>query len=225
MMTDSSWNHKIVSRASIAALLLLCAACGLDPSAGAGRTATSDAAWEQAASEAPAAAAEAQPTTPAPAPAEADVSTRTVCGRFVLQIREAARAHGTSTEDFLQALNDEFTGGTGDPFEMKEGLQAGRWNQRWFYGGHGGFRPEFDDAQRYPRGGNHQPGHFIAVFTIAARFGGDAASVAIAYAGDYDPGDEDDLRLSQVAIRLGAGVGDGSISPARAAEETAAVCR
>jgi hypothetical protein len=144
---------------------------------------------------------------------------------FARKIAEAALHHRHDPETFVAALTDEFVDGTDDPFELKAGLRENRWNQRYFYAGHGGFRPEFDDAQRYPRGGNHQPGHFIAVLAIAARFGEEQARIAIAYAGDYDPGDEDDLRLSNVAIPLGAGLRDRSVTPAQVAVRARELCR
>jgi hypothetical protein len=214
---------RAVWRAAAPLLALALGACGLDASGGPAETDAAGGAAQERAATAPVS----QPSVDAPGAAESlpAVTRATVCGRFVLRLREAAARHGGDVEAFLRELNDEFTGGTGDPFAMKEGLRGGRWNQDWFYAGHGGFRPEFDDAQRYPRGGNHQPGHFVAVLTIAARFGGDAAAVAIAYAGDYDPGDEDDLRLSQVAIRLGSALSGGSATAADVARDAAVVCR
>jgi hypothetical protein len=149
----------------------------------------------------------------------------TICQTFVREIAEAAVAHAGDVDGFLAALQDEFIGGTDDPFEMKEGLRTGEWNQRYFYAGHGGFRPEYDDAQRYPRGGNHQPGHFIAVLSVAARFGEEQARIAIAYAGDYEPRQEDDLRLSNIAIPLGAGLRDRTVTPADVARRAAQLCR
>jgi hypothetical protein len=149
----------------------------------------------------------------------------TVCRAFARAIASAALEHPTDPAAFVGALQDEFIGGKDNPFDMKRGLQEGRWNKRYFYAGHGGFRPEYDDAQRYPGGGNHQPGHFISVLSIAQQFGEEQARIAIAVAGDYDPGDEDDLRLSNVAIPLGAGLTDGSVSPAEVAQRARELCR
>lgn len=149
----------------------------------------------------------------------------TVCQRFARRVAEAALRHGSEAAGFLAELQEEFIGGTDDPFEMKEGLRTGGWNPRYFYAGHGGFRPEYDDAERYPDGGNHQPGHFVSVLSVAARFGEEQARIAIAYAGDYEPGEEDDLRLSNVAIPLGAGLRDGSVTPADVAQAARALCR
>jgi hypothetical protein len=157
--------------------------------------------------------------------ARAPVGEESVCQTFSRKIAAAALEHEEDAEHFVRALVDEFVGGTDDPFELKAGLRDGTWNQRYFYAGHGGFRAEYDDAQRYPRGGNHQPGHFVSVLAIAARFGEEQARIAIAYAGDYDPGDEDDLRLSKVAIPLGAGLREGSVTPAEVAVRARALCR
>jgi hypothetical protein len=152
-------------------------------------------------------------------------SDDTICRAFARAIAQAALRHPSDPEAFVGALQDEFIGGKENPFDMKRGLQEGRWNQRYFYAGHGGFRPEYDDAQRYPRGGNHQPGHFVSVLSIAQQFGDERARIAIAYAGDYDPGDEDDLRLSNVAIPLGAGLTDGTVTPAEVAQRARELCR
>lgn len=149
----------------------------------------------------------------------------TVCRTFARRIAELALQHGDDVDAFMEAVQDEFIGGKDNPFDIERGLREGRWNQRYFYAGHGGFRPEFDDAQRYPRGGNHQPGHFVSVLSIAQQFGEEQARIAIAYAGDYDPGEEDDLRLSMVAIELGAGLGDGTVSPADVAHRARGLCR
>jgi hypothetical protein len=149
----------------------------------------------------------------------------TICQTFARKIAESALRHGNDVEAFLGELHDEFIGGAENPFDMKRGLNEGKWNRRYFYAGHGGFRPEYDDAQRYPRGGNHQPGHFISVLSVAAQFGEEQARIAIAVAGDYDPGDEDDLRLSLVAIPLGAGLQDGSVTPAEVAQRARQLCR
>jgi hypothetical protein len=148
-----------------------------------------------------------------------------ICRTFARTIAEAATQHGDDVDAFMADLRQEFIGGADNPFEMKKGLQQGRWNQRYFYGGHGGFRPEYDDADRYPRRGNHQPGHFISVLSIAQQFGEEQARIAIAAAGDYEPGDEDDLRLSMVAIPLGAGLRDGSVTPAEVAQRARGLCR
>jgi hypothetical protein len=63
------------------------------------------------------------------------------------------------------------------------------------------------------------------VLSVAAQFGEEQARIAIAVAGDYDPGDEDDLRLSLVAIPLGAGLQDGSVTPAEVAQRARQLCR
>jgi hypothetical protein len=149
----------------------------------------------------------------------------TVCRTFARKVAEAALQHGDDVGAFMADLQNEFIGGTDNPFDMKRGLSEGRWNRRYFYAGHGGFRPEYDDAQRYPRGGNHQPGHFISVFSIAQQFGEEQARIAIAAAGDYDPGDEDDLRLSMFAIPLGAGLRDGTVTTAEVAQRVRELCR
>jgi hypothetical protein len=148
-----------------------------------------------------------------------------VCRTFARKVAETALAHGEDADAFIAALQDEFVGGADNPFDMKAGLHEGTWNQRYFYAGHGGFLPDYDDAQRYPRGGNHQPGHFVSVLSIATQFGEEQARIAIAQAGDYEAGQEDDLRLSMVAIPLGAGLRDGSVSPAEVAARTRALCR
>lgn len=149
----------------------------------------------------------------------------TPCARFVARIAEFAEAHPSDRAAFLRALQDEFVGGTDDPFALKEGLDRGRWNQEHVYAGHGGFRDEYDDADRGASGGNHQPGHFVAVLSVAARFGEEQAKMAIAYAGDYEEGQEDDLRLSGAAIRLGSRLGKGEILPADVAMEVRGLCR
>jgi hypothetical protein len=148
-----------------------------------------------------------------------------VCRTFARRVAEASLQHGNDVDAFVAALQDEFIGGSDNPFDMKAGLREGDWNQRYFYAGHGGFRPEYDDAQRYPRGGNHQPGHFVSVLSIATQFGEEQARIAIAYAGDYDEGEEDDLRLSMVAIPLGAGLRDGSVTTAEVAQRVRGLCR
>ncbi|MDQ3556213.1 MAG: hypothetical protein M3409_05495 [Gemmatimonadota bacterium] len=149
----------------------------------------------------------------------------TVCQRMVREIARVAERHPADTAAFLGSLQDEFVGGTGNPFELEAGLREGRWNQRYFYAGHGGFRSEYDDAQRYPEGGNHQPGHLVSVFLVAARFGGESARVAIAHAGDYEPGDEDDLRLSVRAIEWGEGLRGGALRPGEMALQLPELCR
>jgi hypothetical protein len=155
-------------------------------------------------------------------PARGDAS---VCRTFARAIAEAALESDGDVERFLARIRAEFVDGDSDPFALKEGLRERRWNDRYFYAGHGGFRPEYDDAQRYPRGGNHQPGHFISVLSIAADFGEEQARLAIAFAGDYDEGDEDDLRLSNIAIPLGAGLRDGSVTPGEVAVRARELCR
>ncbi len=148
-----------------------------------------------------------------------------VCEKLARRTAEFALRHPEDAQAFLRALQDEVVAGTDDPFELERGLQEGRWNQEYIYAGHGGFRPEYDDAQRYPRGGNHQPGHFVSVLSIAARFGETPALIAIARAGDYDPGDEDDLRLSLEAIQMGVGLRDETLMPADVARRVRGLCR
>jgi len=157
---------------------------------------------------------------------EAEIRQGTVCAKLVAKVREIAERHPQDVPAFLAALQREFVGGSGDPFAMRQALREHRWNPRYVYAGHGGFRPEYDDDRKaYRDGGNHQPGHFISVFSIAAQFGGDAARLAIAEAGDYNPEEEDDLRLSGVAIRLGTGLAGGSISAADVAVQIRELCR
>lgn len=148
-----------------------------------------------------------------------------VCRTFARHIAEAALRHDDDVEAFMGVLQDEFVGGKENPFDLRDGLDEGTWNQRYFYAGHGGFRDDYDDADRYPDGGNHQPGHFVSVLTIAQRFGEEQARVAIAFAGDYEPGEEDDLRLSMVAIELGAGLTAGTVTPAMVAQRARELCR
>jgi hypothetical protein len=148
-----------------------------------------------------------------------------ICQAFARQVARSAQRHGDDVNAFVAELQQEFIGGTDNPFDMKKGLHEGRWNQRYFYAGHGGFRSEYDDAQRYPDGGNHQPGHFISVLSVATQFGEEQARIAIAAAGDYEPGQEDDLRLSMVAIPLGAGLEDGSVTTAEVARQARQLCR
>jgi hypothetical protein len=152
-------------------------------------------------------------------------ASETVCDRFARRVAEFALQHPGDSGAFLRALQQEFVGGTDDPFELEKGLRTGKWNQDYFYSGHGGFRPELDDAAQYPRGGNHQPGHFISVLSIAARFGEENARAAIAYAGDYEANGDDDLRLSEQAIRMGTGLSDASVTPAEVARRVQAFCR
>lgn len=150
----------------------------------------------------------------------------TVCAAFAGRVDTLARQHAADVAGFLQALQREFVGGSGDPFAMRDALRAGRWNQRYFYAGHGGFRAPYDDNRpTYRDGGNHQPGHFVAVLSVAAQFGEDAARVAIAEAGDYNASEEDDLRLSGVAIPLGVGLRSGATSPAQVAARVRTLCR
>lgn len=148
----------------------------------------------------------------------------TVCQQFARRFAELS-LRNEEPDAFLDALHDEFLGGSGNPFEMKRQLEEGEWNQEYVYSGHGGFRPEYDDAQRYPEGGNHQPGHFVSVFSIAARFGEENARLAIVEAGDYEPGDEDDLRLSEVAIELATGLTEGELTRTEVAERVRGLCR
>lgn len=151
--------------------------------------------------------------------------TETVCDRFARRVAEFALQHRGEPQAFLRALQQEFVGGTDDPFELEEGLRTGKWNQTYFYSGHGGFRPELDDAAQYPTGGNHQPGHFISVMSIAARFGEENARAAIAYAGDYEANGEDDLRLSEQAIQMGIGLSASTVSPGEVAQRVQGFCR
>lgn len=163
------------------------------------------------------------PSAPMP---EVRVQQGTVCARFVGKVREVAERHPQDAPVFVAALQREFVGGSGDPFAMRQALRENRWNPRYVYAGHGGFRPEYDDDRKaYRDGGNHQPGHFVSVFSIAAQFGSDAARLAIAEAGDYNPEEEDDLRLSGVAIRLGTGLAGGSLSAADVAVQVRELCR
>lgn len=150
----------------------------------------------------------------------------TVCRRFVGRMAEAALRFPADTAGFLRTVQDEFVGGASDPFALEEGLRKGRWNQAYFYAGHGGFRdPLDDDGPSHSDGGNHQPGHFVSVLTIAATLGAEQARLAIAYAGDYEPDEEDDLRLSQEAIRLGDALRTGVGSPADVALAAEGFCR
>lgn len=150
----------------------------------------------------------------------------TVCAAFAAKVNEFAARHPKDVPGFLAALQREFVGGSGDPFAMRDALRAGRWNQRYFYAGHGGFRPPYDDDRpAYSNGGNHQPGHFVSVLSVAAQFGADAARVAIAEAGDYNAQEEDDLRLSEVAISLGSGLRDSSVRPRDVAVRVRTLCR
>jgi hypothetical protein len=228
MQELKSWTH---SRIMGLAMLAVLAGCMPDAPSGAASSQPAEEQSRRAAVPEVAEAAVSDVETAAAAErwARAKLESRSaeqaVCYRFVQRIAEEAQRHSDSSERFLEALQDEFTGGTGNPFEMKTGLRTGEWNEEWFYAGHGGFRPEYDDAQRYPRGGNHQPGHFVAVLSIAAAYGRDAAEIAIAYAGDYDEGEEDDLRLSMEAIRLGSGLKDGSLTPAQVADAARGLCR
>lgn len=166
------------------------------------------------------------PATPAAPVREVPIQQGTVCARFVTKFRELAERHPRDVPAFVAALQREFVGGSGDPFAMRQALRENRWNPRYVYPGHGGFRPEYDDNRKaYREGGNHQPGHFVSVFSIAAQFGGDAARLAIAEAGDYNPKEEDDLRLSGVAIRLGTGLAGGSLKAADVSLQVRELCR
>ena len=167
-----------------------------------------------------------KPATPSAPELEIEIRQGTACARFVGKVRDIADRHPKDVPAFLAALQGEFIGGSGDPFAIRKALRENRWNPRYVYAGHGGFRPEYDDDRKtYRDGGNHQPGHFISVFSVAAQFGGDAARLAIAEAGDYDPKEEDDLRLSGVAIRLGTGLAGGSLSAADVAMQVRELCR
>jgi hypothetical protein len=148
-----------------------------------------------------------------------------VCQMLARRTAEFAMGAPDDAAAFLQALQEEVVAGTDDPFELESGLREGRWNRDYFYAGHGGFRPEFDDSERYPRGGNHQPGHFVSVLSIAARFGETPALIALAHAGDYAPGEEDDLRLSLEAIDAGVGLREGELAPADVARRIRGLCR
>jgi hypothetical protein len=148
----------------------------------------------------------------------------TVCRKLARKAAEFALAAGGDADAFLSMLQEEVVSGADDPFELKRGLHEGEWNQDYIYAGHGGFRPEFDDADRYPTGGNHQPGHFLSVLTVAHRHGVDHARVAIGFVGDLEEGQEDDLRLSLRAIQLGSSLGD-SMTPAEVALAISELCR
>jgi hypothetical protein len=148
----------------------------------------------------------------------------TICQRLARRAAEFALAAGGDSERFLGLLQEEVVSGADDPFELKHGLHEGQWNQEYIYAGHGGFRPEFDDAQRYPTGGNHQPGHFVSVLTVAHRHGVDHARIAIGFVGDLEEGQEDDLRLSLRAIQLGSSLGE-SMTPGEVALEISELCR
>lgn len=162
-----------------------------------------------------------EPTVPV-----VEIQQGTVCATFVAKVQEIAKRHPQDVPAFLAALQTEFVGGSGDPFAMRQALRENRWNPRYVYAGHGGFRSDYDDdREAYRKGGNHQPGHFVSVFSIAAQFGGDAARLAIAEAGDYNPREEDDLRLSGVAIRLGTGLATKSLRPADIAPQVRELCR
>lgn len=157
---------------------------------------------------------------------QVQIQSGTVCAAFVSRVELLAKRHSTNVAGFLAALQSEFVGGSGDPFAMRDALRAGRWNQRYVYAGHGGFRAEYDDDRKaYRSGGNHQPGHFVSVLSVAAQFGKDAARVAIGEAGDYNAREEDDLRLSEVAIPLGTGLAAGSVRPRDVATRTRMLCR
>jgi hypothetical protein len=148
----------------------------------------------------------------------------TVCQLLARRAAEFALAADGDAEAFLTLLQEEVVSGADDPFELKDGLHEGEWNEAYIYAGHGGFRPQFDDAQRYPRGGNHQPGHFVSVLTIAHRFGVEHARVALGHVGDLEPEQEDDLRLSLRAIQLGTSLGE-SMTPGEVALAISELCR
>jgi hypothetical protein len=148
----------------------------------------------------------------------------TVCQLLARRAAEFALAAAGDAEAFLTLLQEEVVSGADDPFELKDGLHEGEWNEAYIYAGHGGFRPQFDDAQRYPRGGNHQPGHFVSVLTIAHRFGVEHARVALGHVGDLEPEQEDDLRLSLRAIQLGTSLGE-SMTPGEVALAISELCR
>lgn len=150
--------------------------------------------------------------------------SESVCQRLARRAAEFALQAEGDAETFVSLLQQEVVAGADDPFELKEGLNEGEWNQEYIYAGHGGFRAEFDDADRYPRGGNHQPGHFTSVLTIAHRHGVEQARVAIGYVGDLEEGQEDDLRLSLRAIQLGSSLGT-TMSPGQVALELRELCR
>jgi hypothetical protein len=180
------------------------------------------------AEEAPAGGAERGPVTadreverPTPPPPDGG----TVCHRMGRRFWEFAERHPGDVPGFMAALQEEFIGGTDDPFEIKRGLSEGGWNQEYFYAGHGGFRAEYDDAGRYPTGGNHQPGHFVSILTMAVRFGEEQARVAMAVAGDFEPADEDDRRLSERAIEWGTAISAGELTPRGVALRVRELCR
>jgi hypothetical protein len=150
--------------------------------------------------------------------------SETVCQLLARRAAEFALAADGDAEAFLTLLQEEVVSGADDPFDLKDGLHQGEWNEAYIYAGHGGFRPQFDDAQRYPRGGNHQPGHFVSVLTIAHRFGVEHARVAIGHVGDLEPEQEDDLRLSLRAIQLGSSLGE-SMTPGEVALAVSELCR
>ena len=150
-----------------------------------------------------------------------------MCQRFARHFAIEALRHPDDAIAFLRGLQQEFTAGEREPFALRESLDAQRWNPAYLYAGHGGFRPEYDDDDPGTGTveGNHQPGHFVSVLSIASEYGPDAARIGLAYAGDYEPDQEDDLRLSQVAIRLGEGLRAGALGPASVAGAAAGLCR
>jgi hypothetical protein len=208
---------------AMAALLLLTGVTACEPGAGsplAGRV-EDPAVTGDPASEAPAEAAAVRTSTSPPPPPPGG----SVCNRMARRFWEFAERHPQDAAAFMDAVQDEFVGGTDDPFELKRGLQEGEWNQEYFYAGHGGFRAEFDDAQRYPNGGNHQPGHYVSVLTIAFRFGEEQAVVGMAVAGDFQPGEEDDYRLSRRAIEDGTALSAGEVGPHDVGVRVRDLCR
>lgn len=156
----------------------------------------------------------------------ADAAGPTVCERFADRVDQFAARHSTDTDGFLAALRSEFVAGAADPIGLRDALEAGRWNQAFFYAGHGGFAEPLDDNRaKYARGGNHQPGHFVAMLSITRQYGPQVAQYASQAAGDNTPGQQDDLRLSHAAIALGTGLASATLRPADIAHETRQFCR
>ncbi|MGH7458340.1 MAG: hypothetical protein ACREKN_04535 [Longimicrobiaceae bacterium] len=159
-------------------------------------------------------------TIPGPDPL---LLVETPCGRLARHARELADWFAGDSGGYVDALAGEVVGGTGTPFQLRDRLRQGRWNRYYLYAGDGGFRPELADLRR--RGApNHQPGHFVSVLTIAYVYGRELAEGAIGWAGDYSAGQEDDLRLSRIAIRVGQGLREGSVAPGAAAGEITGLC-
>lgn len=150
----------------------------------------------------------------------------TACERFADRVGRLAALHPNRTDAFLAALQAEFVGGAADPIALRDALEAGRWNPAFFYAGHGGFVEQLDDNRaKYARGGNHQPGHFVAMLAVAAQHGPQVAAYASQAAGDYAPDQQDDLRLSRTAIALGLGLANATLGPADVAGEARRFCR